>query len=104
MHDGYLNTYSFIKDGKKVSHAPLTPSQLIKAKPLLCLNQTEMLLTLAEPFLKASQHEFRAFKEWLLLSLEETETPPAQMRPQVVSLLEQFTHAFLEEIPHDLSL
>ena len=26
-HDGYLNTYSFTKDGKKITLAPLSPSQ-----------------------------------------------------------------------------
>jgi len=26
MHDGYLNTYSFTKDGKKITLAPLAPS------------------------------------------------------------------------------
>jgi len=32
-HNGYLNTYSFTKDGKKVTLSSLTPSQLQKAKP-----------------------------------------------------------------------
>jgi len=31
MHNGYLNIYSFVKDDKKVTLAPLTPSQLQKA-------------------------------------------------------------------------
>jgi len=33
MHDGCLNTYTFSKDGKKVTLAPLSPSQLHKHKP-----------------------------------------------------------------------
>jgi len=30
-HNGYLNTYSFTKDGKKITLAPLPPSKLHKA-------------------------------------------------------------------------
>jgi len=30
MHNGYLNTYSFTKDGKKITLAPLPPSELHK--------------------------------------------------------------------------
>ena len=29
-NNGYLNTYSFVKDGKKITLAPLSPSQLHK--------------------------------------------------------------------------
>ena len=29
MHDGCLNTYTFSKDGKKITLAPLSPSQLL---------------------------------------------------------------------------
>ena len=59
-----------------------------------------MLLTLGEPFLKASQHEFKALKEWLLFSLEETETIPPQIHPLATSLLVQFSNVFPEDIPH----
>jgi len=31
--DGYLNTYSLTKDEKKITLAPLSPSQLRKPKP-----------------------------------------------------------------------
>ena len=33
LHDGFLNTYTFTKDGKKITLAPLSPSQLTKSKP-----------------------------------------------------------------------
>ena len=33
MHDGCLNTYSFSKDGKKITLAPLSPSQPQQIKP-----------------------------------------------------------------------
>jgi len=61
-----------------------------------------MLLTLGKPFLKASQHEFKALREWLLFSLEETETHPPKIHPLATSLLEQFSHVFPEDIPHGL--
>jgi len=32
IHNGYLNTYSFTKDGKKITLTPLAPSQLYKKK------------------------------------------------------------------------
>ena len=43
-----------------------------------------MLLTLGKTFLKASQHEFKALREWLLLTLEETNcslsnSPPSHL-------------------------
>jgi len=31
-HDGYLNSYSSSKDGKKITTAPLSPSQIHKSK------------------------------------------------------------------------
>ena len=62
-HDGCLNTYSFSKDGKKITLASLSPSQLTKPKLLKNQDQTKLLLTLGESFLKAFIHKFKAFKE-----------------------------------------
>jgi len=33
MHDGYLNTYTFSKEGNKITLTPFSPSQLHKNKP-----------------------------------------------------------------------
>ena len=33
MHNGYLNTYSFTKDDKKITLSPLSPSKLHEIKP-----------------------------------------------------------------------
>jgi len=33
MHDGYLNTYTFSKDGKKINFASVSYSQLRETKP-----------------------------------------------------------------------
>jgi len=101
LYDGFLNTYTFTKDGKKITLAPLSPSQLTKSKPQKSQDQTEMLLTLREPFL-SSQHEFKALRKWLLFPLEETETAPSQTHLLATSLLEQFSYVFLEDIPYGL--
>ena len=66
MHNGYLNTYSFTKNGKKITLNPMSPSELHKIKPQKGQSQSDLLLTCGEPLLKASQHEFEALKEWIL--------------------------------------
>jgi len=53
-HNGYLNTYSFTKDGKKVTLASLTPSQLQNAKPQKNQDYSDLLLAYSELILKAS--------------------------------------------------
>jgi len=61
-----------------------------------------MLFTCSEPLLKASYDEFRAFREWILATQEESESPLPD-HPIAKSLLEWFSHVFLEEIPSGLS-
>jgi len=75
MHNGYLNTYSFTKDGKKITLVPLPPSELHETKPQNKPTHSDLLLDVSEPSLKASQHEFKAFKEWILSIQEEPENP-----------------------------
>jgi len=94
MHNGYLNTYSLTKDGKKITLTPLNLSQLQKAKPQKNQTQSELLLACAESVLKASHHEFKAFKDWILLLQEESENRP-QLHPLAISLLKRFDHLFL---------
>ena len=101
MHDGYLNTYSFSKDGKKITLAPLSPSQLHKHKPSKTQPHSDLFLTCSEPLLKASLHEFKAFKEWILTSLEEYETLYPN-HPMAIALLKHFEHVFPDEIPPGL--
>jgi len=62
MHNGYLNTYSFTKDGKKITLAPLTPSKLHEIQPQTKPKQADCFVSVSEPILKAFQHEFKAFK------------------------------------------
>ena len=63
VHDGYRNTYSFTKDGKRVTLASLTLSQPQKAKSQKTHDRLDLLLRCSEPIIKASYHEFKAFKE-----------------------------------------
>ena len=100
-HDGYLNTYTFSKDGKKITLTPLSPFQLHKHKTLNTQPQPDLILTCSESILKSSHHGFRAFKEWILTSLEESETP-YPTHPLAIALLKLYSHVFLEEIPPGL--
>jgi len=56
-----------------------------------------LILTCSEFLLKASHHEFKAFKEWILTSLEEAETPHPT-HPLAIVLLKLYSHVFPEEI------
>jgi len=60
-YDGYLKTSSFVKDGKKVTLTPLALHQMPKHKSSKPTETPEKLLNF-----KASQHEFRPIKEWIL--------------------------------------
>ena len=100
-HDGYLNTYSFSKDGRRITLAPLSPSQLHKNKTLNTQPQTDLVLACSESLLKASHHEYKTFKEWILTSLEEAETPHPT-HPLAIALLKLYSHVFPEEIPSGL--
>jgi len=63
MHNGYLNTYSFTNEGKKITLVPLSPSKLHENPPQKKPKHIDCLLSVSKPILKASQHEFKAFKE-----------------------------------------
>jgi len=74
IHNGYLNNYSFTKDGKKITLAHLPRSKLHKIYPQSKPKQVGCLLSVSEPILKASQCEFKAFKEWILSMQDELES------------------------------
>ena len=80
---------------------PLSPSELQKNKPQKKPKYYDLLLTFSEPLLKASYHEFKAFKEWNPNVQEEPETP-LPSRPIAISLITHFSHLFSEEIPTGL--
>jgi len=60
-----------------------------------------LILTCSESPLKASHHEFKAFKEWILALFEESETPHPT-HPLAIALLKLYPHVFPEEIPPGL--
>ena len=60
-----------------------------------------MLFACSEPLLKASYHEFRAFREWILATQEESESPLLD-HPIAKSLRKRFSHVFPAEIPSGL--
>jgi len=101
MHNGFLSTYSFSRGGKKITLTPLSPSELSKHKLQKSPERSDMLFAYSEPFLKASYHEFRAFKEWILATQEESKSllPDHSIAK---SLLKWFSHVFPEEIPSGL--
>ncbi|GJU64587.1 RNA-directed DNA polymerase [Tanacetum coccineum] len=65
IHDGYLNTYSFVHNNRKIVLTPIDPT----TTPL---KSTLSLSTL----LKYEQHEYRSAKEFILLGLDEEENKP----------------------------
>ena len=101
IRNGYLNIYSFTKDGKKITLNPLSPSELHKMKPQKTQSQSDLLLTYGKPLLKASQHEFKALKEWILQVQDELETR-LPSHPIAKVILNQFSHLFPDEIPSGL--
>jgi len=97
MHNGFLNTYSS-KGGKNIILVPLSLSELHKNKPQKWPEHSDLLLTFGEPLLKASYHEFKAFKEWILNVQEELDAPLSS-HPIAIFLITYFCHLFPEEIP-----
>ena len=65
--------------------------------------QSDLLLTFSEPLLKASHHEFKAFKEWILNIQNEAEFPlPSHLVAK--ALIQKFCHLFLVKLPTGLPL
>jgi len=100
MHNDYLNTYSFTKDGKKITLAPLPPSKLHETKHQNKPIHSDLLLTVGEPLLMACQQELKAF-EWIL-SMQEEPATPLPTHPMARTLIQNFYYLFPEEIPTGL--
>jgi len=101
MHNCYLNTYSFSKEGKKITLAPLSPSKLHEIQPQKKPKHKDSLLSVTERILKASQHDFKAFKEWIL-SMQDKLESSLPTHPIARTLIENFCHLFPGEIPTGL--
>ena len=93
MHNGFLKTYSSCKGGRKITLVPLSPSELFKHKPQKQPERLDLLFICSEPVFKASYHEFRAPREWILASQEQPKSPLPN-HPIAKSLLKQFSHVF----------
>ncbi|KAD2113026.1 hypothetical protein E3N88_41812 [Mikania micrantha] len=90
MHDGFLNTYTFIHNNHKIILTPVIPKTITPTpqKPLTTL-------------LKADQHEFHSFKEFILTGFEDT-PKPIHPHPLAQYLLETFSQVFPSDIPAGL--
>jgi len=62
-----------------------------------------LFLTFSEPLLKASHHEFQAFKEWIPTINDEFKSSLVN-HPLVVYVLHKYAHVLLEEIAVGLPL
>ncbi|KAM0066873.1 putative nucleotidyltransferase, Ribonuclease H [Helianthus debilis subsp. tardiflorus] len=91
MHDGYLNTYSFNHNQRKITLTPMTP-----------LNPPKKQLPLTT-LLKADQFEFAKSRELILFSLdEEASQSYCELHPLLSPLLQAYSHVFPAEIPPGL--
>jgi len=101
MHDGYQNTYTLLKDGRKIHLCSFSPTSITKPKPKEDPKGGEMLLSLLEPTLLSSHHEFKSLKEMIVLTppQDEAKTP---LHPLATQLLKEFSHVFPENIPPGL--
>nr|GEY27436.1 transposon Ty3-I Gag-Pol polyprotein [Tanacetum cinerariifolium] len=92
VHDGYLNTYSFVHNNRKIVLTPITPSP---PSPTPAPNLSTLL--------QSEQHEYHSVKELVLLGLEDDEPQPQPvLHPLVQPLLTAYTQVFPTEIPPGL--
>ena len=69
-----------------ITLVPLSSSELHKGNPQKQHEHSDLLLTFSEPLLKASYHEFKAFKQWILNVQEEPEATLSS-HPVPISLI-----------------
>ena len=60
QHDGYLNTYSFMKDEHKIILRPLHPGELSKRHESMQVELMELLATLTKANLSLFPHPRRS--------------------------------------------
>jgi len=103
IHDGFLNTYTLHKNGRKITLVSLPPHQITKPKAVEPLKDEGVLLSFLNPTLKAEQSAFKTLNEMILYrsSLDnQIETPPHSLAKQ---LSQEYAHVFPEDIPHGLA-
>ncbi|KAK8701391.1 hypothetical protein V6N13_019778 [Hibiscus sabdariffa] len=108
MHDGFTKRYSFMHAGKKITLAPLTPSQVSEDQASL-KKSIEAAKSKKKMVVYASSKEIRKclssqqsvlillFKDSCLLA-----ELPADLHAPIVSLLQEFEDVFPEETPKGL--
>ncbi|KAK8554939.1 hypothetical protein V6N13_016193 [Hibiscus sabdariffa] len=108
MHDGFTNRYSFMHAGKKITLAPLTPSQVHEDQASLKRN-IDAAKSKKKMVVYASSKEIRKclssqqtvlillFKDSCLLA-----ELPADLPAPIVSLLQEYDDVFPEETPKGL--
>jgi len=87
-----MNTYTFTKDHKNITLAPLKSTSLSKPKDK---PQMDVFLT---TLLKSQMHECEPYKEWILLG-HELALATASTHPLLEPLLQAFKRVFPQEIP-----
>uniref|UniRef100_A0A2N9H8D6 RNA-directed DNA polymerase n=1 Tax=Fagus sylvatica TaxID=28930 RepID=A0A2N9H8D6_FAGSY len=110
-HDGFKNMYSFVKGGKTIKLAPLTPSQVYEDQLKLqsevahkrkCENESDQKRKSEkeiEQKRKSESENEKKERESSSLNLDETN----QSLPSLaVSLLQEFEHVFPKEMPNEL--
>ncbi|XP_057247453.1 uncharacterized protein LOC130589856 [Beta vulgaris subsp. vulgaris] len=97
IHDGYKNTYAFVKNQKKIVLTPLYPRHKEHTN-----SPTKSPVSLTT-FIKSSYHEYESFQELILSGLDQTPHPISETQhPLLTPLLNQFKHVFPQEIPPGL--
>ena len=100
-HNGFSNTYSFSKGGKKITLVLLAPSELSKPKPQTHPKRWDMLFAYSKPIQKASYHESQTSREWILATQEESELPmPKNLRAKSI-LKSCFLKRYLLDYPRN---
>jgi hypothetical protein len=101
IHDGFKNMYSFVKEGKTIKLAPLTPSQVYEDQLKLeseVAHKRKSEKEIEQKRKSESENEKKE-RESSSLNLDETN----QSLPSLaVSLLQEFEHVFPKEMPNEL--
>ncbi|XP_071739555.1 uncharacterized protein [Rutidosis leptorrhynchoides] len=89
-HDGYKNTYSFLKDGTQITLAPLDSRKAANKEPTLFVNHTNFELAT------------KACSMIFALVVEESNEVNDNSPPEVLPLLTDFRDVFPDDIPAGL--
>ena len=103
-HDGFLNTYTLHKNGRKITLVPLPPHQIANPKSVEPPKDGGVLLSFLKLTLKAEQREFKAPKELILHVRSQDPQTKTPSHPLAKQLLQEFSPVFLEDMPHSLPL